>query len=157
MRLYILQSTKFKQSTAQSDTLPPEAVLPIEDNASVTPGFDIKGYTSEAGHYKVHFASPLDGKTTWYVFALHAVIQPDPDDKMYMRIMQDTFLKQETKQASELSDANKYEVQPGQTLDLVRYVPDPSAAQHLKVKLESPLNGIITWYAFGPHVEIASL
>ena len=132
-------------------------MLPIEVAQNSVVDFEIKGYTSESGHYKVHLASPLDGKNTWYVFALHAEIWPDPDDKMYMRIMQDTFLKQETKQASELSDANKYEVQPGQTLDLVRYVPDPSAAQHLKVKLESPLNGIITWYAFGPHVEIASL
>ncbi|MGP1382613.1 MAG: hypothetical protein ACTS2F_03580 [Thainema sp.] len=150
MRLIIINDTALKQSTQQSSQLPPEAFVKVADGTE----FQINGYTSESGHYKVFLTDPFEGKRTWYVYALHAEIAYGVDEKFYMRVAQDTYLKQETKQADELSDANKYKVTAPDSFNLMQYFPDPAAAQHLKVKLEQPINGIITWYAFGPHVEI---
>lgn len=152
MRLIILNDTYLKQSTQQSVDLPAEAKVKVADGLEL----QINGYTSESGHYKVFLTAPFQGKQTWYVYALHAEIAYGVTEKFYMRIAKDTYLKQEAKDSTVLSDANKYKVLANTSLNLLQYFPDPTANQHLKVKLEEKINGITTWYAFGPHVEIFS-
>lgn len=152
MRLIIINDTALKQNTQQSSQLPPEAFVKVADGTEL----QINGYTSESGHYKVFLTDPFEGKRTWYVYALHAEIAHGVNEKFYMRVAQETYLKQETKQADALSDANKYKVAANTALNLLQYFPDPAANQHLKVKLEQQIKGITTWYAFGPHVEIFS-
>lgn len=150
MRLIIIDKTVLKQSTEQSANLPAAAKAEVADGTEL----EINGYTSESGHYKVFLKTPFQGKQTWYVFALHAEIAHGVDEKFYMRTVKETFLKQETKEASALSDANKHKVAAATSLNLLQFFPEPSANQHLKIKLEQKIKDKTTWYAFGPHVEI---
>lgn len=150
MRLIIINDTILKPNTQQSTQLSPSTVAEVKDGTE----FEISRFTSESGHYKVFLTTPFRGQQTWYVYALHAEIAYGINEQFQMRVAQDTYLKQNAVQASELSDANKYKVLAPSAFDLAQYFPDPAATQHLKVKLEQPLNGILTWYVFAPHVEI---
>lgn len=63
-----------------------------------------------------------------------------------LKILVDTFLKQQTGQAAQLPDSQKKRVTAGSVFEITAY--NPAEANHFKVTLKDTLNGSNTWYVF---------
>ena len=73
-----------------------------------------------------------------------------------LKAVQSTVLKLDpTKQASELSAAQKAPLVAGATLSVE--AASPTTGNHLQLTLTTPLQGYTTWFAYAPHVVVAWL
>lgn len=71
---------------------------------------------------------------------------------MKIRFVQDSYYKRQTKQASELSDLEKFKMEKGREIDtdLVQIADN----NHILFELKTSKGSSYRWYAYQPHVEI---
>lgn len=70
-----------------------------------------------------------------------------------LKAIKPTFLKRDpTKQSQELAPEAKYFLPIAATYEITSSA--PAANQHIQITLKQPLNGSVTWFAYGPHVQV---
>lgn len=70
-----------------------------------------------------------------------------------LTVLQNTFLKQSTDQASSLPDDKKYYLKAGESLEYIKR--DYKDANHQSVQLKVPLKGFTNWLVFTQHVKFS--
>lgn len=125
------------------------------------------------GHIKFAIANPEDfiaNLSTWYVYEGHArvlqdgrVVYPpptaeEPDNQFVLRVVQDTYLKRQPKQAVELPPSDLYFVEQGTLFDLQSYAFGTETSDfngHIKVAFANEtINGFNTWYIYESHAQV---
>jgi GH24 family phage-related lysozyme (muramidase)/uncharacterized protein YcbK (DUF882 family) len=135
---------------------PPQA-LPAQQKVAVQSGttFAIQSYTTVSDSYwKIRLLEPElgDGQTTnWYV---------NPQDtnlisNVTLTITEDTSLKREPRQSSQLPSAAKVFARKNSQLQIISHL--PATGNHTQIELANaalfPGNEAL-WYAYNPHISI---
>lgn len=173
--LEITANTLAKLRPKQSTQLLIGETQPLAENTRLE--LQSYAYADEGGrfngHIKFAIAAPEDyiaNLSTWYVYEGHArvlqdeqVVYPppqtdEPDEQFQLRITQDTLLKQDPVQSSELPPARLYAVDQGTTFELQSYAYGTETRDfngHIKVALaDQKPQGFNTWYVYEKHAEV---
>lgn len=153
MKLQIVQSTTLKQRP-----LPCTQLTPYERYSGYSgTEFLVDRYIPKDpahGHIKIILHHPVNQRRTWYAHAAHVKLL-DQDNALDLLIAKGTgiYLKQSLLPAEELSEDNRFFLQPAKGLILKEY--SAVHKSHWKVELNNPINGKSTWYVRQQAVEIS--
>lgn len=174
--LKIIRTTYFKREPKQASDLPPESIVQIPEGKE----FELHSYAyadSEGdfgSHVRIALKNPADlirGFNTWYVHGRHVEIEVDgehvyPQEEeashLVLEIDQDTLLKRQPVDESELQDNQKVAVKQETTFALHSYAFRDGQGTfngHIRFAIADPddyVNGFSTWYVLerDAHVEL---
>jgi len=151
MQVQVVNDTYLTLRPQPPDELPqPQKVLVRKDTVMT-----IQYYTEISDTYwQIELVNPSlgDEKTTsWYINTQDV----KPISNILLTATQDTLLKREPKQSSQLPDAAKVSVRKASQFQLVSHL--PAAGNHAHIELANTTLGPThetTWYAYHPHVKI---
>lgn len=151
MQIEAIKDTFFTLSPKPPGGLPEQQKVLVRKGST----FNIQYYTKVSDTYwQIQLLQPQlgDGKTTsWYVNTQDT----DLISNVTLTIVQDTSLKREPRQSSQLPSTDKIFVRKDSQLQLISHL--PATGNHTQIELANaslaPGNQS-TWYAYNPHVVI---
>jgi|GEM_PF-247884 len=150
MRIQVINDTYFTLSPKPPTALPDSQKVRVQRGTAV----DIQYYTKVSDTYwQIALVAPLPGDTTriWYINTQDTNLISN----ITLTVTQDTSLKREPRQSSELPSSAKVFARQGSQLQLISHL--PAAGNHTQIELAETIltpDREATWYVYNPHVVI---
>jgi len=151
MQIQTVYDTYFTQSPNPPGELPDAQKVQVRKDTV----FDIQFYRDASNPYwQIELVNPVlgnDQQTSWFIDTRDTKLISD----ITLTVTQDTSLKLEPKQSSQLPDSSKVFLRQDSQLPLVSHLPAPGNHAHVELANTALVpNGETRWYAYNPHIII---
>lgn len=142
--MILKQNTVLKSQPVQASALP-------RNEVAAMPAGELSLIDSieQGTHYRILTVEPIRDRREWFVYRGHA----DFLEPATMLVKTSTFLKTRPLQASNLGNAEKVALSPGEFQ--IRSYED--VGDHLRIRLVKPINNRLEWFIFEGHITLLNV